>query len=513
MANSTVITPYSTVSPLFLEEPLWLPEHERERIQAYETYDNMYWSVPTAFRLSMRGEEAPVYIPNPRIVVNETAHYLLKGLQIQPVNDKDQDLSLALTKFLKRERFMSKFHIAKTSGVTRGDWILHMTADPTQPETRRLSINSVDPSAYFPIWDDDDLDKRIGVDLVEQFFYPDDPSKPFIRKLRYMKVQEGGTTRITREEVILEIDGWWKGKAATIKQKILPLEVLHPDIQDIPVYHFKNAEWQGDPFGSSELKGVEMLMASVNQTLTDEETALALQGLGVYATDAPPPTNDAGQELPWVIAPAKVLEVPNGSYFKRQEGITSVTPTLDHANFLTDALFEGTGTFRTGAIDVQVAESGIALAIKFMPTQAKIEQRDWSGTDILENLFYQWKIWHKIFEGQDFTADEENISITLGEKLPVNRTTTLNELNNMFDRNLIDSEYYLSRMKELGYDIPDGMHERVLKEMKEFAEARQFMSPENGSGFDASGKPIEGNQSNNARRPNESSGTEQEPEA
>src|SRR5690606_37483404 len=107
---------------------------------------------------------------------------------------------------------------------------------------------------------------------------------------------------------------------------------------------------------SSELKGVEALMGSINQTITDEEVALALQGLGVYATDAPPPSVN-GVEQDWVIAPANVLEVPNGSWFKRIEGLSSVTPTLDHINFLTDALFEGTGTFRTGHVDVQVAES------------------------------------------------------------------------------------------------------------------------------------------------------------
>lgn len=497
MALSEEVTPYSTVSPLFLEEPTWLPEHERQRIQAYATYDYMYWSVPHALQLTARGTEddKPVYVPNPRIVVNETAHYLLKGLSIAATDSADEALKLALNKFLKREKFISKFHVAKTSGVARGDWIMHLTADPDKPLGRRLSINSVDPSAYFPIWDPDDLDRRIGVDLVEQYLDPED-NRPRIRKLRYMKDEDQEITRITREEVILELEGWWDGKAAKVKQKILPLEYLPEGIQDIPVYHFKNMEWQGDPFGSSELKGIEALIGSINQTATDQEVALALQGLGVYATDAPEP------EGGWVIAPATVLGVPNGSYFKRQEGIGSITPSLEHIDFLTSAMLEGTGTFRSSVVDVQVAESGVALAIRFMPTLAKIEQRDWSGLATLENLFYDWKWWHRAFEQEDFTGDEENIAITIGDKLPLNRASKLNELNNLYDRNLIDGEYYREQLKDMGYEFPADMSKRVLDEMKLLAEARQFLSPENGAGFD------QGNQSNNARKPNESGGTE-----
>lgn len=499
--DAGVLTPYSTVVPFFVEEQIWVPEWDRERIAAYETYERIYWSVPRAFRLSMRGtNDKPVYVPNPQTIVNETAHYLLKGLQIAPVDEKwDSDFGKLLKAFLKRERFFSRFATAKQSGVVRGDWVLHLTADPEKPEGTRLSLTTVDPASYFPIYADDDVDDLLGVDLVDQFISSED-NKTYVRRLRYTYEIIGGIRRVVREEAIMELEGWWKGKAAKVKQVILPAELLPEDITSIPVYHFKNRDWQGDPFGGSELKGFEALMSSVNQTMSDEELSLALMGLGVYATDAPTPTDDDGNEEDWQIAPAGVIEHPTGSVFKKVDGVTSVSPFLDHANFLTDSLFEASATFRTDKVDVQLAESGVALAIKFSPTAAKLEQRDLDGIDKLENLWHDWKFWWKAYEGSDITAQE--MAITIGDKLPLNRKDRLNELNNMLDRMVIDREYYRAEMAKLGYVFPKDIAIRVKTEQEELTQARMFESPENGD------DPTKGNASNNKDRPNESSGTE-----
>lgn len=492
--DPTVFTPYSTVKPLFLEEPLYVPELERERIGSYDVYDKLYWSAPHAYKLTMRGtNDQPVYIPNARTVVNETAHYLLKGLSIAPTDgNMESELGVALTAFLKRERFIAKFHTAKWSGVARGDWVLHLTADPEKSEGTRLSINSVDPAQYFPIYDEDDIDRVIGVDLVETFVDVDNKTR--IRRLRYTYVLVGATRKVQREEVILELEGWWDGKAAKVKQRILKPELLPDPINTIPVYHFKNIDWQGQPFGSSELRGFESLMGSINQTISDEELGLALEGLGVYATDAPGPTDEDGDDEEWTIAPGRVLEVPTGAKFARVEGIGSVTPMQDHLKFLTDSLYEGSATFRTSAVDVQLAESGVALAIKFSPTLAKLEQRDLEGVSILEQLFFDWKFFHAAYEGQNFV--EMELAVTLGEKLPTNRKDKLNELNNMLDRMVITREFYRTEMAKLGYVFPENMGAAVVKEQEELTKARMFESPENGDG------------PNNEGRPNESAGTE-----
>lgn len=495
MSDPGVMTPYSTVAPLAdLTQFGWVPEEEQERLSAYDAYEKIYWSYPQAFKLTFYGSnDKPLYIPNGRTIVNETTHYLLKGLNIAPEGgDLESPFGQALTAFLKRERFLSKFHTAKWSGIVRGDWLLHMTADPALPEGRRISIVSVDPSSYFPIWDPDDLDKRIGVDLVETFESIED-GKTYVKRLRYIYVMVGQIRRVQRQEEILELEGWWNGKAAKVKRRLLPPELLPEDILAIPVYHFKNIDWQGDPFGGSELKGYESLLGSINQAMSDEELALALDGLGVYATDAPPPTDDNENEIDWELFPGKVLEVPTGSTFSRVAGIQSVTPMLDHVKHLTEALFESSATFRTNAVDVQLAESGVALAIKFSPTLAKLELRDNNGIDLLENLFFDWKGWLKTYEGQDFEAQE--VAVTLGEKLPQNREKLIMELNNMLDRQVITREFYRQQLEQLGYyKFPTDIGPKVLEEQKELAEARTPPQLQEGP--------------NNQDRPNESAGTE-----
>lgn len=506
------ITPYSTAAPFFTEDPLNIPEHEQERLSSYDVYERIYWSVPRTFRVSMRGtNDQPIYIPNARAIVNETSHYLLKGLEIASLKQAEgggagSPLDLALTNFLDRERFLSKFVTAKLSGVTRGDWILHLTADPDKVEGSRLSVNSVDPAAYFPEYDDDDLDRIVAVNLVEQILDPDD-GKIYIKRLRYEYLdpeeESEEERRVVRQEQILETDGWWDGKAAKVKANLMPPELLEEGITTIPVYHFKNIDWQGDPYGRSELVGFEMLQGSINQTISDEELSLALMGLGLYATDAPAPTDADGNELAWEVAPGVVEELPTGSYFKKVEGINSVQPMQDHLKFLIESMYEGSSTFRTGAIDVQLAESGVALALRFSPTLAKLEQRDLDGVSKLKQFWHDWKLWHRAYEGEDFT--EQQIAVVLGQKLPTNRVEVLNELNNMLDRQVIDRVYYREMMKtKLGYEFPEDMAARVLKEQEALTKVRMFESPVNGSG--PNGSQDRG--ANNSGRPNESAGTE-----
>lgn len=509
VAAEGTVTPYSTALKFFTDEPVYVPELDRERLAAYDVYERIYWSSPHTFRITMRGtNDQPIYVPNSRSIVNETAHYLLKGLQISTMRQAEggrqkTPFELALASFMKRERFLSKFVTAKLSGVTRGDWILHLTANPNKPQGKRISVNSVDPAAYFPEYDDDDLDRVIAVNLVEQIM--GDDGKYYMKRLRYWyegeEDPEAEDRQVWRMEQVLELEGWWDGKAARVKQTMLTAEPLPDEITTIPVYHFKNIDWQGDPFGRSELAGFEMLQNSINQSVSDEELALALMGLGVYGTDAPPPTDDDGNEVPWEIAPGKVIEMPAGATLNKVQGITSVQPMQDHLEFLINSLYEGSSTFRTPSIDVAVAESGVALAIRFSPTLAKLEQRDLDGVDKLENFWYDWKFWWKAYEGEDFTAEE--IAITLGEKLPINPTQILNELNNMLDRQVITRAYYREQMRlKLGYEFPEGMEEAILEEQRKLTEVRMFESPVNGE------NPALGNGANNSSRPNESSGTE-----
>lgn len=504
----------------------WLPEEERQRVAAYFQYDDMYWNDPRQFALRVLDGEEPVYIPNARTVVNTTAHYLLKGLEITCEN---RDTKNFLDEFLKREMFYSRFNEAKTAGVARGDWVLHLTADPTKPAGRRISLTVVQPMDVFPIWDPDIPGKMIGCHIAVTYLPPkeDDPEqRTRLHRLTYRYKEVGGVRRVEREEGIwaIENSSWLTGEATGKAKKIrtiLKPALLDERITTIPIYWFKNQAWGGDDYGSSELRGLERLIEVISQGATDVSGALSLEGLGVYATDGgrPVTTDPSGNtvETEWEVAPGKVMEVPAGSYFRRVQGVGSVTPAIDNIEYLERSINKALGLsdVALGQVDAQVAQSGIALAIKFLPTLARLEARDQAGLDKLTQLFYDWKAWVEVFEKRTLEGD---IVPVIGDKLPMDRNARLNELNNMRDRKLISAQYYRNEMEKLGYEFPDDIQEQIDKEaekafqdqMRAMIEAARLSAKNNDetSPESDSQEGAEGNRSNNRNRVNESNGTE-----
>lgn len=505
-------TPWSTLRGFFNPLPGWVPVEDQERLAAYQKYDELYWNDPRQFSIRVLEGEEPLYIPNARTIVDTTSHYLLKGLTVS-CDTRYTRLTEALDNFLKRERFYSEFHTAKHAGVARGDFILHMTANPLKAEGSRISLNSVDPSQVFPIWHDDIPNKMVGCHIVDFYYLPNEPDKQRIRKLTYRLVEEGESRRISREEAVFEMEPKWYGPEPKLVKQLIPLGFLDDRIQHIPVFWFKNIDWDGFQYGSSELKGFETLLRAVTQASTDVQGALSLEGLGVYATDGGRPVDGQGNETDWEVSPGKVMEVPLGSYFRRIEGVGSITPATDQIGYIESKMREATGLsdVALGRVDVQVAQSGIALAIKFMPTLAKIEERDTAGVEILTQLFYNWKIWHEVFEKEVLEGD---VVVEIGDKLPQNRTETINELNNLLDRKIISKQYYRDKMTRLGYDFPDNIDEQIMEEAQKEAELKALAAPpalqQNAADAAAGIKPLPegGNQSNNRNRVNESNGTE-----
>lgn len=506
MASSDLatFTPYSGVKPLLNDgKNIWVPELDRDRISSYQKYEEIYWSYDQAFQLQDDTGERPVFIPNPRVIVDTTSHFWMKGLQITSSGPTQQ----ALEDFMDREEFTPKFHVAKHSGVVRGDFILHLTADPTKPEGTRVSVNSVDPAMFFPEFDDQNLDRVVAVNLVEQVINPEDPSQIFIHRLRYRYVLIGVERKVTSQEAWYEVENWDKGTRVTVKN--IRSEVLLPDpITTIPVYHFKNQPWQGDPFGSSELRGYEAIQQRINQSATDEDVALALEGLGVYATDAPTPTDDEGNEVPWSISPGRVVETPSGSKFDRVKGIGSVEPFQAHIGMMIDNMYEASATFRASMVDAKVAESGIALAIRFLPTTAKLEERDFFGTAKLTQFWFDWRMWHQAFEGQELAQE---IKVVIGDKLPTNNNDRLNVLNNLVDRKAITKKWYREQVGEIyGVEIPPNMDKQLEEEARTAIALQQeaFLAGAGQTPNPNPQGPPGGNNSNNQQRPNESGGTE-----
>lgn len=544
-----LFTPWSSLDNMLGKPPIWWPEEERQRIQAYEKYDQMYWNDPTQYAIRVLENEQPIYVPNARVIVDTTAQYLLKGLQIvaqadsptatpmtsgdakrdAQANDKSP-AQRSLESFLKRERFMSKWHINKQSGVARGDSAFHITADPTKPEGERVSLDTLHPGMVWKVPDEDDSDKIVRIHIVDQFTKPDSygVDKVYIRKLTYEKLIVSGQRRIRREEALYELEGdkgFWYGPTPKKVKQILPSALLPVQITQFPVYWFNNIDWESQLYGSSELRGLEFLEWAVSQGTTDTQMALALEGLGVYATDGGRPVDDKGNEVNWEIEPGGVMEVPSGSYFRRVEGVGSITPMMDQLSYLEKKMFGAAGLtdVALGQVDIQTAQSGIALAIKFMPTLARIEHRDVAGVEILQQMWHDLRFW---FEAYDPTAQIPEVDILIAKsKLPPNRTETLNELNNMYDRQIISRKYYRERAAELGYLIPADEDDTILKEAEMKSKVAALSAPPglaanaqaavegkqtitNANGGNNSNVDNSGNQSNNRNRPNESSGTE-----
>lgn len=506
---------WSTVKPFLsgmTAYTSWVPVEDRDRIASYLKYDQMYWNDSRQYALRVLEGEEPLYIPNARTVVDTTSYYLLKGLQITCTGSAKT--KQRLDEFLKRELFYSRFHTAKQAGVARGDFLFHLTANPKKKQFLRLSLNSVDPASVFPIYDDDQPDKMVGCHIAVQYYQPDKPDKTFVRKLTYRLVEEGeNIRRVSREEGIYELEPTWYGEKAKKVRDTIPFGLLDERITAIPIYWFKNRHWDGELFGSSELRGLESISQAISQGSTDISAALSLEGLGVYATDGGRPVDNDGNETDWEVAPGKVMEVPSGSYFRRIEGVGSITPAKDQIDYLESKIHEATGLsdVALGAVDAQVAASGIALAIKFIPTLAKIEVRDQLGIDILTQLFYDWKTWFEVFEKEPLDGD---IIPVIGDKLPTDRVAKLNELNNMMDRKVISTAFYRAQMAELGYKFPsDKIMEKQIEDDLKRSQPIQPQASEVGtdSGTDSGTNKDtleQKNLSNNSDRPNESSGTE-----
>lgn len=468
MTQPGTFTPYTTVSNFLVgQKPTWIPDElDIARIQAYQTYEEMYWNVADVFKVSLRGSnELPIYVPSARTIVDATNRYTSPAFAVAVSASggaATADMTLAATNleaFMRRERFRSKFNGSKRYGIIRGDWVWHVTGDPTKPEGSRISIRSLDPGMYFPITDDDDVDQIIGVHLVETTFT--DKGDPIIRRLTYRKADDG---TITVEDGLFETDAWSGPKDRPIKvlQDVTPLP---PQITSIPVYHVKNTDSPGDPFGSSELRGLEVIMGAIDQTMSDEDLTLALDGIGVYATDASRPINpETKKPTNWEMGPGRVVH-HDGQFFQRVSGVGSVTPYGDHYNRLWESLKMAASTpdIAIGAVDVNIASSGIALALQLSPMLAKAGEKNQMIVDVHNQLFFDWlTMWEPAYEGN--TYDAVVITCTPGDAVPVDTSTKFAELNDMLDRGVIDTEYYRQEASKLGYTFPEGIGARATAE-------------------------------------------------
>lgn len=474
--------PYATTAPFIgpADLPHWMPAADAHRIAAYQLYEQLYDNITDALELVRRGSnDNPVYLPAAKTII-EACHRFLAvdwGYQLDPRAGTEADRTrarTALDALFAREQIKTKFVTQKRWGLIRGDAIWHVRADPTKPPGRRLMVHEVDPGAYFPIFDDDDPDRLTGVHLVDQV--EGEYGRTQIRRQTYRKVpQADGTVRVSTETAIFELTGWddrtTAGKPHQDLKRVRTVQaqtLLPPSITALPVYHVRNTRRAGDPFGASELTGIERVIASVNQAVSDQELALALDGIGAYVTDSAPPTDEHGNETTWQLGPGRVVELKSGTFFNRVSGAAGQTGGLtDHARFLLGQGHQAAGIpdVAVGKVDVQVAQSGVALALELGPLLAKNAEKETEMLSTVDHMLFDLLHgWLPAYEGLD--ADDVVIASSVGDPMPENREAKVTELIRLAAAGLISGRTARQRLADLGYELPDDEGEQVAAETR-----------------------------------------------
>lgn len=472
-------TPYDSAKRLIPPGnlPGWLNEYDQLRYAAYGLYEDIYWTEPQTFKLQQRGnDENPLYIPSGRIIVNTMVRYFARNFRITidpDFGDKTTQATALLTfrDLVKRERLKSQFNTNKLYGTMRGDWFWYITGNPAKPEGKRISVRSLDPRMVFPINPKTDVDRILGYDIVEQTIEGD---TTYISRTRYLKPEheqhpQFGTVGapISYQVDILEVENW--ETEPKIHRTIQP-PVLMPGINNLPLYHIKNMEEPGNPFGSSEMRGLERIMAAVNQSMSDEELTLALHGLGMYKSQKGQPRDAQGNPTNWQLGPGRVV---HDETFERVSGVTAVTPYLDHVKYLEDRMHRvnGASDVAQGVVDVTVAESGIALALRMGPIIDTGDQKEQTVQEVMDNMLFDLREWFSAYENLNL-GDTRAIS-GFGSKLPTNTKEEFDRLYQMVtaDPPLITMGYFRDACRELGMDIPMDVNSlAIAQEQAQFQE-------------------------------------------
>lgn len=472
------------------------------RVRAYKLYEDFYHNRPDTFKVFLRGSEedsTPIYIPSTRKMVEATNRFLAKNFNyvVSPKHGESSDQKLAdlfFANLFKREEIYKKFSTNRRYGLIRGDALWHITADATKPAGKRISIHQTNPSNFFLIPDPDDANRHLGCHIVD---FVQDPSKPEDRTARIVRRQTylrknaildsnggyyiplgGDPGGWTSELTFWEIGKWDDRNIKTADLKQITTSStrlrfdLNPLITAMPVYQWKNNEIPEMDFGMSQVAGVETLIAGINQSITDEDLTLVMQGLGMYWTNAGPPKNEDGTPAPWQIGPGIVVEVGDENTFGRVTGVSSVAPMLDHMKFMQDNMGQSLGIpeIAQGRVDVAVAESGISLSLQLAPIIASNADKEVEILGVMDHMFYDLvNGWIPAFESLSF---EVSVSSVVGDPMPVNREARIQEILLLQASGLITIAQAQAKLTEYGYEFKAGDDIKVMEEAAALANAR-----------------------------------------
>jgi hypothetical protein len=360
-------------------------------------------------------------------------------------------------------------------------------------EGRRISVLTVNPGSYYPQYhDESDPDSLWAVVLADLTMFG---GKEFVRRQVYRKVlNTDGSYTITSELGLFGTDKWQDLDPSNAPESVegftnVPETPLEDPIQAIPVYHIPNNPAPNQPFGNSELRGMEIMAAAVNQSISDQEITLILEGLGIYATDAGSPVDEEGNDTNWILGPGRVLELNDPqARFMRVNGVSTVGPFLDHVRYLEGKIGDATGANEAaiGHVDVSVAESGVALALRLGPLLSRAEYMETFITDVLLQMWFDLGTgFLPVYEGADLAG--VSMRPTYGSKLPLNRKEKFTELVTMHQQGVITTEFFLLEAEKLGYVFPDGAAAMAKAAMAELQARTDAATPTDRQAEEAEG--------------------------
>jgi hypothetical protein len=496
-------SPYTTALALNRPAPTHVRPgvHDADRVRSYYTYQDIWNNVPTAFSALLRAGDDPLarrYLPVIRSFVESTNRYLAQDMEtgwtpIAGATVSDEEMAQwqqFLGDFWAREEVSIKFLSMKRWWLIKGDALLMISADAGKLPGSRLRLTEVEPEQYFPISDPGDSTRITGCYLAS--IVQDDDENDIVQRIEYHKVTSpedvaafgGAANQIFYRIGFYELTGWddRPGKnvqdlspvpppvwASTPEWEPLLAGFLLPTlISSIPVYHFRNNRKGGQDgaFGVSEVQGLESIFAGVIQNTTDEDLAVALQGLGVYWTDSGRPRDANGRELPWEIGPASMIELEKDGKLGRVAGVGSVQPIQDHMTHMVSSARESSGIpdIAVGRIDAQAAQSGVALRIEFMPVLAKNAEKEEELSSKLTQLLHDLvTMWIPTYE--EYTPPMLVPSIHFGDPIPTDRAAVLAEILQMVAAKVVSIEWAQTELaKRLGYVFPSGMLASIVSE-------------------------------------------------
>ena len=497
MADLIADSLYASAAKMFGSNlPTWLSGDDASRLASYKLYEDIYFNRPETFKLVMRGtNENPIYVPSGKIIINTINRYTCRNWKIKadPRFGSAQaraQMEIIYDVLFKREGFEAAFNMNKLFGKIRGDAAWLITGNADKPEGSRIDVKAIDPGSVF--WVEDDDGNIVGVDIVQQLVSND--GKLYIHRQRYLKSTspehpeyDGITTDgdISYQVDSFEVADWQdptKAKPFAGGERS-PVEIVS-GINKLPVYTWKNFDVPEAVWGLSELSGLETLIAGVNQAVSDEDLALAIAGLGVYVTDGGPPVDDNNQETAWGLGPAEVVEVKDGKKFERISGVTTVDPSLNHVRYLQEMAFRTSGAsdVAQGQVEVQMAESGIALQLRLGAILDEAKQKNLLIQTRTDNMLFDLRQWFDVYEGVDFgefdpmsPGSATTMILDIGKPLPEDEDAWIKTLFQGYNAipAIFSGSFVRAELRRMGRDIPDDatMMGQIVEEANTFTDA------------------------------------------